>query len=71
VAEHGGFAEDDRHVMLLVSNPKYRPSTFVDQVEVRQIAPTIVKALGFDPNQLNSVQLEHTATLPGLPFTQP
>ena len=71
VAEHGGFAEDDRHVMLLVSNPKYRASTFVDQVEVRQVAPTIVKALGLDITQLNSVQLEHTETLPGLPFTQP
>jgi len=71
VAEHGGFAEDDRHVMLLVSNSKYKPSAFLDQVEVRQIAPTIVKALGLNPNLLKSVQLEHTETLPGLPFTQP
>jgi hypothetical protein len=70
VAEHGGFAEDDRHVMLLVSNPKYKPSTFLDQVETRQIAPTIVKALDLDPNQLGAVQKEHTETLPGLPFTQ-
>lgn len=70
VSEHGGFAEDDRHVMLLVSNPKIKASTFSDQVEVRQIAPTIVKALGLDPNQLVSVQKEHTETLPGLPFTQ-
>jgi arylsulfatase A-like enzyme len=70
VAEHGGFNNDDRSVMLLVSNPRIKPSTFVDQVEVRQIAPTIVKALGLDPNQLNSVQREHTETLPGLPFTQ-
>ncbi len=70
VSEHGGFAEDDRHVMLLVSNPKYKASTFLDQVETRQIAPTIVKALGLDPNQLGAVQREHTETLPGLPFTQ-
>ena len=70
VSEHGGFAEDDRHVMLLVSNPKIKASAFSDQVEVRQIAPTIVKALGLDPNQLQSVQREHTETLPGLPFTQ-
>jgi hypothetical protein len=70
VAEHGGFAEDDRHVMLLVSNPKIKGSAFLDQVEVRQVAPTIVKALGLDPNQLQSVQREHTETLPGLPFTQ-
>jgi hypothetical protein len=70
VAEHGGFANDDRNVLLIVSNPKYKPSTFNDQVETRQIAPTIVKALGLDPNQLKAVQLEHTETLPGLPFTQ-
>jgi Type I phosphodiesterase / nucleotide pyrophosphatase len=71
VSEHGGFANDDRAVMLLVSSPRLRPSTVVDQVEVRQIAPTIIKALGLNPTQLNSVQLERTETLPGLPFTQP
>jgi hypothetical protein len=70
VAEHGGFAYDDRNVMLVVSNPKYKASTFNDQVETRQIAPTIIKALGLDPTQLNAVQIEHTETLPGLPFTQ-
>jgi len=70
VAEHGGFAYDDRNVMLIVSNPKYKASTFVNQVETRQIAPTIIKALGLDPNLLTSVKAEHTETLPGLPFTQ-
>ena len=70
VAEHGGFAYDDRNVLLIVSNPKYKPATFVDQVETRQIAPTIVKALGLDPNQLSAVKAEHTETLPGLPFTK-
>ncbi len=70
VAEHGGFAYDDRNVMLIVSNPKYKASTFVNQVETRQIAPTIIKALGLDPNLLSAVKAEHTETLPGLPFTQ-
>jgi hypothetical protein len=70
VSEHGGFAYDDRNVLLIVSNPKYKPVTFVDQVETRQIAPTIVKALGLDPNLLSAVKSEHTETLPGLPFTQ-
>ena len=70
VAEHGGFAYDDRNVLLIVSNPKYKAATFVDQVETRQIAPTIVKALGLDPNLLSAVRSEHTETLPGLPFTQ-
>jgi Type I phosphodiesterase / nucleotide pyrophosphatase len=70
VAEHGGFAYDDRNVMLIVSNPKYKASTFLNQVETRQIAPTIIKALGLDPNLLSAVKSEHTETLPGLPFTQ-
>jgi len=70
VSEHGGFAYDDRNVLLIVSNPKYKASTFNDQVETRQIAPTIVKALGLDPTLLSAVRSEHTETLPGLPFTQ-
>lgn len=70
VAEHGGFAYDDRNVLLIVSHPKYKPTTFLDQVETRQIAPTIVKALGLDPKLLTAVQSEHTETLPGLPFTR-
>jgi hypothetical protein len=70
VAEHGGFAYDDRNVLLIVSNPKYKSATFNDQVETRQIAPTIIKALGLDPTLLNAVKSEHTETLPGLPFTQ-
>ncbi len=71
VAEHGGFAYDNRNVLLIVSNPKYKAATFNDQVETRQIAPTIVKALGLDPTLLDAVKSEHTETLPGLPFTQP
>ena len=70
VSEHGGFAYDDRNVLLIVSNPRYKASTFVDQVETRQIAPTILKALGLNPSELEAVQAEHTETLPGLPFTQ-
>ena len=68
VAEHGGFAQDDRNVMLLVSNPGFKSSTFFDTVETRQVAPTILKALGLDPNQLKAVQIEKTQKLPGLPF---
>ncbi len=68
VSEHGGFANDDRNVILLVSNPALRGGTFLDQVETRQIAPTVVKALGLDPSQLQAVQYEHTQVLPGLTF---
>ena len=31
-----------------------------------QIAPTVLKALGLDPNELQAVQIEHTEVLPGL-----
>jgi hypothetical protein len=37
-------------------------------VETAQIAPTILSALGLDPNALQSVQLEHTQVLPAFPL---
>ena len=66
IAEHGGFANDDRNVMLLVSNPNFSPATVTNPVETRQIAPTILDALGLDPDKLQSVQQEQTAVLPQL-----
>jgi hypothetical protein len=35
-------------------------------VETTQVAPTILAALGLDPNSLQSVQIEGTQVLPGL-----
>jgi hypothetical protein len=66
IAEHGGFSNDDRNVMLLVSNPLINGSTFNDPVEARQIAPSILQALGISPSQLEAVLLEKTAPL--LPY---
>jgi arylsulfatase A-like enzyme len=68
VAEHGGFAHDDRNVMLLVSNPELPATTFTGSVETRQIAPTILGALGLDPDRLQAVQMEHTQPLQQLPI---
>jgi hypothetical protein len=68
IAEHGGFANDDRNVMLLVAGPGYTAKTVMQPVETRQVAPTILKALGIDPSALKSVQQESTTELPGLPF---
>jgi Type I phosphodiesterase / nucleotide pyrophosphatase len=67
LAEHGGFSHDDTNVMMLLSNPKFSASTVTSLVETAQIAPTILSALGLDPNALQSVQLEHTQVLPGVP----
>ena len=69
VSEHGGFANDDRNVLLIVSNSSYAPSVYTGVVETRQVAPTVLQALGFDPSSLQAVQKEGTEVLPGLPFT--
>ena len=65
-AEHGGFAQDDTNVMLLVSNPELKAGTVTSFVETTQVAPTILKALGLDPNDLKAVQKEGTPVLPGI-----
>ena len=70
VAEHGGFANDDTNVIMLVSNPHFKPSTVVSPVETMQVAPTILAALGLDPRALQAVQIEGTQVLPGLRFEQ-
>ena len=67
-AEHGGFSHDDTNVMILVSNPCFSPRTIKSPVETMQVAPTILKALGLDPNALDGVRIEGTQTLPGVPF---
>lgn len=67
LAEHGGFSRDDTNVIMLVSNPSIKAATVTSPVETMQVAPTILKALGLDPNALQSVQQEHTQALPSLP----
>jgi predicted AlkP superfamily pyrophosphatase or phosphodiesterase len=66
IAEHGGFALNDRNVAMLVSNPSLSAKVMSQDVETRQIAPTILKALGLPTEKLKAVQSEHTRTLPGL-----
>jgi hypothetical protein len=64
--EHGGFGHDDTNVMLLVSNPSFDAGTITGPVETTQVAPTILKALGLDPDSLQAVRKELTPVLPGL-----
>ncbi len=68
IAEHGGFAEEDRHVALVVSMPDIHPDRISTPVETRQVAPTILESLGLDPQSLQAVQMEHTHSLPGVRF---
>jgi arylsulfatase A-like enzyme len=66
-SEHGGFAHDDTNVMLLVSNPRiHEPVTITSFVETSQVAPTILRILGLDPDSLEAVRIEGTPVLPGL-----
>jgi hypothetical protein len=73
VAEHGGFADDDTHVALLVVDGSRRVDRARDDAQDRrvsapvrttQIAPTIVAFLGLDPSALESVRSERTRVLP-------
>ena len=66
--EHGGFAHDDTNVMLLLSNPQFEAKTVVTAVGTAQVAPTILKALGLDPDALDAVRIEGTQVLPAVQF---
>jgi Type I phosphodiesterase / nucleotide pyrophosphatase len=66
IAEHGGLNEDDTHTALLVSLAGMEQNTVKTAVINQQVAPTIIKALGFDPNQLEAVKKEQIAVLPFL-----
>lgn len=66
LSEHGGFAFDDTNVMLLVSNPWIPAKTEHAWAETMQVAPTILQALGLDPNALDAVRAEGTRVLPDL-----
>ena len=63
LAEHGGFSNDDRNVLLLLSAPNLRPATVDGRVYTTQIAPTILFGLGLDPSQLDGVRKEGTDIL--------
>ena len=68
IAEHGGLALEDRNVLLVVSAPGVKPASVATPVNTAQIAPTILKALGYAPDDLEAVRAEGTQGLPGLPF---
>ena len=63
LAEHGGFSDDDRNVALLLSAPGIKPEIVESLTYTTQIAPTILAALGLNPNKLIGVQKEGTQVL--------
>jgi hypothetical protein len=67
IAEHGGDDRQDRNVPILVLLPgPHKGHTVSAPVETTQIAPTILKLLGLNPDELRAVRIEHTRVLPGL-----
>ncbi|KAJ3067942.1 hypothetical protein HDU99_003344, partial [Rhizoclosmatium hyalinum] len=66
--EHGGNADDDRHVALIVGGGVVAAGKVDSSSNVitQQIAPTILQALGLDPNSLQAVAAEKVAVLPGV-----
>ena len=68
IAEHGGMNLDDRNVALIVSGTGVKHGMIDSAVATAQIAPTILAALGYAPDELQAVKAEGTPVLPGLPF---
>jgi hypothetical protein len=71
IAEHGGAGQQDRNVPLVIGSASPgdhdRSATVVSRpVRTTQIAPSILRLLGLNPNSLRAVRIEHTAVLPGL-----
>jgi len=65
-AEHGGFAHDDTNVVLRLSHPSFQAETVRASVGTAQVAPTILQALGIDPQELLAVRVEGTPVLPAV-----
>jgi hypothetical protein len=66
ISEHGGNAEQDRHVPIVVWGAGVERRGSNERVETTQIAPTILKLLGLPPGELAAVRTEGTEVLPGL-----
>ena len=66
LSEHGGFNEDDVHTALLLSLDGMERAVVKSAVSNQQVAPTIIKALGLDPNDLEAVRKEQIHVLPFL-----
>jgi hypothetical protein len=66
LSEHGGLNEDDVHTALLLSLDGMDRAVVKSAVSNQQVAPTIIRALGLDPNDLEAVRKEQIQVLPFL-----
>src|SRR6478735_371093 len=66
-AEHGGGAQDDINVPLLISNPGITSHvSIIEPVSTKQVAMTILRALTLDGTKLTAAAAEKTKGLPGI-----
>jgi len=54
-----------RKVACFVSNPNLEKRKYSCQISTKQVAPTILKALGYNPKELQGVVAEDTEVLTG------
>ena len=66
IEEHGGFSDEDTHVPLLLSIPRFSRREVKTPVRTAQIAPTILQLLAIDPTSLQAVAKEMTPVFPWL-----
>lgn len=64
--DHGGFLPQDLHVPLLAFNPRIEGRNITLGVSTRQVASTMLQALGLPLSQLNGFNLGEAPVLPGL-----
>ena len=64
--DHGGFLPQDLHVPLVAYNPSIKMTSVSAQVSTRQIASTMLQALGLSPSQLTAYALGEAPVLPML-----
>ncbi len=64
LVDHGSGSAEDTHVPLVVVDPRHEGGlTLSCPVSLRQIAPTILRALGLEARLLDAVRLEGTKRL--------
>ena len=64
--DHGGFLPQDLHVPLIAYNPRIQMREVPEEVSTRQIASTMLQALGIPVSQLNGYALGEAPVLPGI-----
>jgi Type I phosphodiesterase / nucleotide pyrophosphatase len=64
ISEHGGFNEDDVHTALLLSMEGLQATVVKSATTNQQVAPTILQALGLNPESLDAVRKEQIHVLP-------